>query len=243
MSRPVARLVAGIGSAAFLLGLSLMAFVQVRALGAPDDAQWPSNPMPPTGHEQSMGNPLLLNGRTSQLTQVTASLDAVQLTRFYQDALGPQVVTETVNGMPVVASQRGDYFWTVQIQEQEPSFSQATVLVTRMQTAHTSAIAQETRQWLPPDSAVLSSLQSSDAGLLSLMLVAVNRNGIQANRDHLVHAMQARGFGLMQDTESARADIRGRVLRLASAAEEVVVTVADAGAYRTITLHRTREAR
>jgi len=106
-----------------------------------------------------------------------------------------------------------------------------------------SAIALDSEKLLPAASAVLSQLQSNDAGKQSMLLMAANKASAKANRDHLVNALQERGFRLVKDDERAVEGRAAYALTLSSVDEEAMVTVTDAGAYRAVLINRTRDAK
>ncbi|MBC7716161.1 MAG: hypothetical protein H7143_04435 [Pseudorhodobacter sp.] len=106
-----------------------------------------------------------------------------------------------------------------------------------------SAIALDSEKLLPAASAVLSQLQSNDAGKQSMLLMAANKASAKANRDHLVNALQERGFRLVKDDERTVEGRAAYALTLSSVDEEAMVTVTDAGAYRAVLINRTRDAK
>jgi len=62
---------------------------------------------------------------------------------------------------------------------------------------------------------------------------------VEANRDHVVAALQARGFRRVDDDVPATGPA---MVRMSSPHEDAVFTVGDTGPYRTVLVQRTREA-
>ncbi len=112
-----------------------------------------------------------------------------------------------------------------------------------------SAVAINTAKLLPAESAVVSTVESNDAGKRSVMVVGVNQYSAQANRDHVVAALQDSGLRVTQEGPLAGQDKLNAVnpaapltVTLSSATEEATLTISDAGRYRTVLIHRVREA-
>lgn len=100
--------------------------------------------------------------------------------------------------------------------------------------------SRSTEAWLPTSSRVLNRLQSLDLGRRTLLLTAANQHSVQANREHLLRALQPLGFQLEHEAVSQTGP-QGVSLRLASSGEHVVVTLSEHRGHRMVVLQRTME--
>jgi len=212
------------------------------AAAAPEPA-WPPLETPSGAHVTTVAGDLVLNGKPCRVFRFDVPGRVDDVLQFYRTQFQPTRAVETrVKDQPVIATRRGDHFHTVQLQAVGDSV-QATVITTALHAAPLqSAAARDTEALMPADTVVVSTMQSADGGQRSLIVIGVNQHSIVSNRDHLVAALRQRGFELVQDgTGSDAADASS--LAMASPAESAVLTVADAGPYRTVVVQRTREAR
>ena len=213
---------------------------------------WPTLKFPDNAKVQSVADDIVLNGTPARVMRFEFRGDEAEVVEFYRQQFGARRVENKVAGMLVVATQQADFFHTVQLKTLQPGKVQGTVMTNRVQggTAGNgaagggrSAVAFDTVKLLPPDSAVLSQMQSVDAGKQSMLMVAANKASAQANRDHVLLALQGRGFRLVKDDQNTTAGRPAFALILASPDEEAMVTVTDAGTYRAVLINRTREAK
>jgi hypothetical protein len=217
------------------------------AAGAAPDAAGPPLETPPGAKVISVAADLVLNNRRCHVSrfQVAGRIDDVL--QFYRTQFGPTRAIETrVKQLPVIATRRGDHLHTVQLQSVGDTVLGTTITTALHAALPHSAAARDTEATLPADSVIVMSLQSDDGGRHALMVIGTNRHSVPLNRAHVVAALQQRGFRTVRDadTEAAGNDTpRGAVsIELTSAAEAAVVTIADAGLYRTVLVQRTREA-
>ncbi len=224
-------------SIALCLG-SLICMVGARA------ESWPSLKYPDAARVQTVAEEMVLNGVPARVTRFEFRGDEAEVIEFYRQQFGARRVENKVAGMVVIASQQDNYFHTIQLKTLQPGKVQGTVMTNRVQGgASRSAVALDTEKLLPPDSAVLSQMQSNDAGKHSMLLVAANKASAQANRDHVLLALQGRGFRLVKDDQNSAAGRPAFSLTLASSDEEAMVTVTDSGTYRSVLINRTRDAK
>ncbi len=205
---------------------------------------WPSLRYPDSARVQTVAQDMVLNGVPARVSRFEVRGDEAEVIEFYRRQFGGRRVENRVAGNFVMASQQANYFHTVQLKTTAPGQVQGTVMTNRVQGGGgKSAVALDTEKLLPPDTAVLSQMQSVDAGKQSMLLVAANKAGLQANRDHVVRALQGRGFRVIKDDQSAAAGRPALLLTLTSNDEEAVVTVTDTGPYRSVLINRVRDAK
>ena len=217
---------------------------------------WPTLKFPDNAKVQTVADDMVLNGTRARVMRFEFRGDEADVVEFYRQQFGARRVENKVAGMLVVATQQADFFHTVQLKTLQPGKVQGTVMTNRVQggaAGHAaaggaagggrSAVALDTEKLLPPDSAVLSQMQSVDAGKQSMLMVAANKASAQANRDHVLLALQGRGFRLVKDDQNTAAGRPAFALMLASPDEEAMVTVTDAGPYRAVLINRTRDAK
>ena len=224
------------------LARSLAIVAGLGVLGAAANAApaaWPSLEMPAGARAEMVAADLVLNGKPCRVMrfEVAGSLDDVL--QFYRTQFRATRAVETrVKDLPVIATRRDHHFHTVQLKSVGEAVH-ATVITTALRSEPlASAVSRDTEALMPPDTVVVSTLQSDDAGRRSLTMVGVNRHSIAANRTHLVALLQQRGFRLLRSDSGESAS-----LALASASEEATLTIADAGPYRTVLVQRTTEGK
>ena len=213
---------------------------------------WPTLNFPDNAKVQTVADDMVLNGTRARVMRFEFRGDEADVVAFYRQQFGARRVENNVAGMLVVATQQADFFHTVQLKTLQPGTVQGTVMTRRILAGAAgngavagarSAVAMDTERLLPPDSSVLSQMQSVDAGKQSMLLVAANKASAQANRDYVLLALQSRGFRLVKDDQRTAAGRRAFALMLASPDEEAMVTVTDAGLYRAVLINRTRDAK
>jgi len=205
---------------------------------------WPSLKYPEAARVQTVAEDVVLNGVPAQVTRFDVRGTEADVIEFFRKQFGERRVENKVAGSFVMATQQANFFYTIQLKTTQPGQVQGTVMTNRVQGGGgRSAIALDSEKLLPAASAVLSQLQSNDAGKQSMLLMAANKASAKANRDHLVNALQERGFRLVKDDERAVEGRAAYALTLSSVDEEAMVTVTDAGAYRAVLINRTRDAK
>jgi hypothetical protein len=216
------------------------------AAGAAPDADWPPLETPPGAQAISVAADLVLNGRRCSVARFRVMAHIDDVLQFYRTQFGPRAMETRVKQLPVIATRRGDHLHTVQLQA-----IGGAVLGTSITTAlHAmplhSAAARDTEAVLPADTIVVMSLQSNDGGRPALMVIGANHHSVPVNRTHVIAALQQRGFRTVRDVgnEDMGSDMTqgAASIELTSSSEVAVVTIADAGTYRTVLVQRTREA-
>lgn len=213
---------------------------------------WPAVPTPEGAQVQTVAGEMVLNGVPARVLRFEVRDSEANVLGFYRQQFGAQRVENTVQGHPTVATLQGDYFHTVQLKSLASGAVQGTVMTSQLRSGGDraagagvgrSAVAMDTEKMMPPDSAVLTQMQSVDAGKRSVLMLAANAMGVHANRDHVVQAMQGRGFRVTKEQPIQSQGRDAIYLTLVSAAEDAMVTISDAGAYRAVLINRTSESK
>lgn len=203
---------------------------------------WPDVRTPDGASVQIVANDMVLNGLPARILRFDAKGTPESLLEFYRQLFGSKHVENTLNGSRVIAMREGDYFYTVQLKSAGADTVQATVMTAQVRGgAGQSAVEADTKKLMPAASSVLSSIQSRDAGKRSMLLLAANTVGTRANRDHLVRALEERGFRLVSEAAGQAQGRDSISLMFASRTEEAMVTITDAGRYRSVLINRTAE--
>ncbi len=212
--------------------------------GALTDA-WPTLETPAGARVSRVADDIVLNGKRCRVFRFAVNASENDVLAFYRRQFAAsRFVENRIEGSRVIATRQGDHFHTVQLQSVDAQSVRATVITTALHDVVPSAATVDTERLLPADTAVVTTLQSTDAGRRSLLVVGLNRNSVQANREHIVAALQQRGFRLVDDGGVAAASGSHAVsLSFASPAEQAELTISDAGSHRSVLIHRTREAR
>lgn len=206
---------------------------------------WPEVKPPAGAQRQEVAGDMILNGRPSRVYRFEMPGSEKELLAYFREQFGAKKVVENrVKNEPVIATRQGEFFHTVQLRALPGSAMQATVMTTRLSAKPVvTGVALDTSKALPPDTKVVTTMQSDDAGKRSLMLIAVNQISTRANRDHMLNAMQQRGFRLVREDAPPEGAERSVALTLASDTEEASVAISDAGGYRTVLINRLKEPR
>jgi hypothetical protein len=210
---------------------------------------WPDVPTPSGAQVQTVAGDMVLNGVRARVVRFEVNDKEANVLGFYRQQFGSQRVENAVQGHSTIATAQGQYFHTVQLQSMASGAVQGTVMTSHLPAAAAgasagavrSAVAIDTKKMLPLDSSVLTDMQSVDAGKRSVLLLAANAMGVRANRDHVVQAMQGRGFRVTQEQPLVRQGRESIYLTLASVVEDAMVTISDAGSYRAVLINRTSE--
>lgn len=218
--------------------------VAVQAFAKAADT-WPEVASPSGAQVHAVASDMILNGRQSKVYRFEVQGSEKEVAAFFREQFGKQVVENRLKSDFVIATRQGDYFHTVQLHAVAPQVMQGTVMTTHLSAKPVvTQITLDTSKTLPPETMVVTTMQSEDdSGKRSLMMIGVNQNSIRANRDHLLNAMQQRGFRLVREDTPPEGPERALALTLSSTTEEASVTIADAGGYRTVLINRLKESR
>jgi hypothetical protein len=223
----------------FSLGLLLASVVCSAQIS------WPTLEAPEGARVQVIAPDVILNGQRSRIVQVDAQGNTGKLLGHYRERFGARRVENQVGDAQVIATRSGEHFQTVQIRRNGLDGARATIVTTALSaTPLRSAALKDTQSWLPVESAVQQTMESTDGGVRSVTVMASNTQSVQANRDLLMQAMQQRGLRLERSSQpdpQATAGREATALWLASSDEQVLVTVIDSGERRAVQIVRTRE--
>ena len=241
------------------LAASLGALRALGALGAfglaaasPADG-WPTPSTPPGARLEVVADEMILNGRPCRVFRFDVQASEDEVLAFYRERFrATRAVEARVKAHRVIATREGDYFHTVQLNADTGARRvEGTVITTALRAQPERSAAADIEAWLPADTAVLSTMQSNDGlrgHVRALTVVAVNRHSVQANRDHVAEALRQRGFRLVDgdtpatDTPTAHSPASVS-LTFVSPTEEAALTISDAGPYRAVLIHRTKEVK
>jgi hypothetical protein len=226
----------------FAIGLCLL-HAGVAAVAS--NSEWPQVHAPAGARVQTVANNVVLNGQKSRILQIDTNGSADSLMQFYREKFGARRVENRISNATVIASREGDFFHTVRIDSTGEGAAKAIWVSAALAVpASRSKALTDTQAWLPTETATLQSMESTDGGVRSVTLTAINKQAVRDNRELLLQATRQRGFRLLR--EQAAAAIRpglqdGLTLWLDSKDEQVFIVIADTGERRTLSVVRTRQ--
>lgn len=162
-------------------------------LSAPCAAAWPKLPAPANARVEPVGTQVRHNGIPMRIQRVLTARPPEAVARHYRVALGPRHASERLQDRLILSQGRDDYFVTISIRALRSGETEALVSVADVREARQAA-GRPLGVRLPADSAVLSDMESVDAGKRSRQLVLSNAHAIPANLDALSRELAARGM-------------------------------------------------
>ncbi|HEU4458273.1 MAG TPA: hypothetical protein VFR90_04055 [Methylibium sp.] len=197
-------------------------------------------PVPPEAEVSQLGDRMRINGQEARLQELRYPGSVEALLSFYRQQFGDSA-SEPANtpGQRIVGGVVGGSYVTVQVID-EPERSANTPLHARvLQTRLAPQLQTEARRTLPsmpPDSSLLSDVESQDGPRLARMRVYGNRHSVSANVAFVEREFEARGLVPVErgaDGDAAQAlrwfaDDRGG---------EALLAVRSAGETRLVTVH------
>lgn len=160
---------------------------------APWAAAWPHLPAPSNARVESVGDQLRLNGIPMRAQRVLTARQPEEVARHYRKALGPRHASERLPDRLILSQGRDEYFITISIRPLGAGVTEALISVADAREARQAA-GRPLGFSLPADSAVLSDMESVDAGKRSRQLVLSNAHAIPANLGALSRELAARGM-------------------------------------------------
>ncbi len=154
---------------------------------------WPQLPAPSNARVESVGEQVRLNGIPMRTQRVLIKRQPEDVARHYRDALGPRHASERLPDRLILSQGRDEYFISVSIRPIEPGVTEALISVADSREAKKLA-GRPLGFRLPVDSALLSDLESVDAGKRSRQLVLSNTHSIPSNLVALSRELAARGM-------------------------------------------------
>ena len=209
---------------------------------------WPSVPAPPAVGQFNVGKEMTLNGVPLRMDGYVIDQDLAQVREWYREHMPGRWVENRVGDKLVLGRRDGDYFTTIDMEPMLGTMStDYTKVVVATVRGGTEAL-EARRSWgadaeqgraptlqdwsrrLPMDTQVLSELRDRDAGKDSLLLTAVNRQGMALNEDRMRGELERMGFSL-QNAEHSEDGLQRGLFFKAPGGEAVVVLgrVADGG--------------
>jgi hypothetical protein len=207
-------------------------------------AEWPAVQTPVRARVQVVAKDIILNGVPARVIRFDVKSSVADVMEFYRAQFGTKRVENRLKDTQIIATQQGNYFLTVQLRSLLSDTVQGTLMITQMQGGGgVSGVALDTQKILPSASSVLNTMQSNDDGKQSVMVLGANNSSVQTNRDHLVGALQSRGFKVIKQEAGQLEGREETTLSLESATEQITATIVDAGRYRSVLINRVRESK
>ncbi|HET9642452.1 MAG TPA: hypothetical protein VFP68_03620 [Burkholderiaceae bacterium] len=220
------------------LAIALLLLVASRA----NANTWPTLELPAGARSEVVADDMILNGLNSRVLRFDIKGTMQDAEAFFRQQLGPRIAENEIRGSKVLATRQGDYFVTVQLRELRSGVVQGTAMTTRLQREPGEINAtSQLRKALPPDTAVLSTSQSDNHGRPAVTLVATNRATVKANRDSLLTRLADEGFRVAKEGTQVVDGHPTTVLQLIRDGEDVIVTISDLIAYRSLVINRVKE--
>ncbi|MGZ9076327.1 MAG: hypothetical protein ACXW13_11185, partial [Burkholderiaceae bacterium] len=173
------------------------------------------------------------------IDHVTTSRAPADVLRHYRKALNEQssgkIVENKLGEDQVLARKIDEHFVTVRVRPAPGGASDVWVMTTPMvPPAATNALPQHLA--LPAGARVLSNIETVDGGRRAHTVIATADAAISATQDFLKRSLGERGFTLVTSDASGNDPAR-RVLLFQRGTEDVMVTIADGPAGRTMVLN------
>lgn len=211
--------VRSVWTVAFMLG-------QASAAWAAADG-WPQLPAPPAVGQFNVGQEMTMNGVPVRMGGYVMDQDLAQVRNWYREHMPGQWVENRVGKKLVLGRREGDYFTTIDIEPMlgtvSTDYTRVVVATVRGGTEAPGApgdwgadavqalppALQDWRRRLPMNTQVLSELRDRDDGKDSLLLTAVNRQGMALNEERLRNELEQMGFRLQNADDSEDGSQRG----------------------------------
>jgi hypothetical protein len=208
----------------------------------PGAIAWPTLQSPEGTRSAIVAPDVVLNGKRSHIVrlQMKASVDDARA--FYKQQFNGRFVENRWKDTWLIASQQGEFFHTLQLSAAPGGKAQALAVSTAMAGPRArSTVMADTERMLPPDSAVALSNESSDGPLRSVLMTGVNRHSVDANVDHTVEQLKARGYRVVRQDSHAVNGRPAQSVWLDGEAGSAIVSVVDVGEQRAVSIQRSKE--
>lgn len=195
---------------------------------------------PPDGSSvERLGDSMVVNGRLMAIDHVTTSRLPADVLRHYRRELNAdssgKIIENKVAGDHVLARRIGEHFVTVRVRAMPDGASDVWVMTTPMQPPPASR-SLPPHLALPAGSQVLSSVETVDGGRRAYTVIATAEPAVSATQDFLKRSLGGHGFTLVASDASGN-DPSRRVLLFQRGSDDVMVTIADGPAGRTMVLN------
>jgi hypothetical protein len=227
-----------------LLPVTVVAYAMVAVYCSPTLAQKSLNDepklAPPEGsHVERLGDAMVVNGRPMAIDHVTVPRPASEVLNHYRklmdDKAGGRVVQRKLMGDQILARKIGVDFVTVRVRDTATGFSDVWIMTTPMQPPSAPGVLPS-HLALPAGSRILSNVETLDGGRRAHTIIATAETGVSATQDFLTRSLGERGFTLVT-SDKQRQDASRRVLLFQRGTEDVMATITDGPAGRTLVLN------
>jgi len=188
---------------------------------------------------ERLGDSMVVNGRSMVIDHVTTPRPPSEVLRHYRKALNEhssgKIVENKLGADQILARKIGEHFVTVRVRAAPGGASDVWVMTTPMMPAAASS-ALPSHLALPAGSRVLSNVETVDGGRRAFTVTATAEAAVSATEDFLKRSMGERGFTLVTSDVSGKNPSR-RMLLFQRGSEDVMVTIADGPAGRTMVMN------
>lgn len=207
-------------------------------------ASWPQVEVPPNASVYSVDSVTTVDGLPLKMQGFTSIMTVAELSAWYRQKLGRDVVENRHGNKLILGQGSGDYFISVQL---EPAGNQTRAIVAvsnltagMKQRPATEAANARLLGRLPAGTRVVSRLAAIDGPRNATHIVLANGHGEQVNRDSVVRMLQADGLKLEHVAPAAAASATGATLYFkGKGAEAIAVLTRGPDGQMTIVLNTT----
>jgi len=212
-------------------------FLPALILAAPALALAQVVPLPKDGRMERMGENAYFNGIPVQIERVTAPIPQEAMVEHYREAVGnPSRVVE--HGPDRIVSHLDEHgMITVRVVAKGPLASEAFVMKSTPPTGNSPDPTFGLT--LPAGSRLLTSMQSTDHGVLARTLVFANDNASKAIEEMLVQQFAQRGLQRAIGPVKPGAPKAARVLYFEGKQRDAFATITDNGSERVTVINLT----
>jgi hypothetical protein len=195
---------------------------------------------PPEGSSvERLGDSMLVNGRPMAIDHVVVSRSPAEVLRHYRKVMDERdsgkIVERKLMGDQILARKIGADFVTVRVRPAPGGSSDVWIMTTPMQPPSAQS-ALPPHLVLPAGSRILSNVETVDSGRRAHTIIATAEAAVSATQDFLTRSLGERGFSLVT-SDASRQDPSKRVLLFQRGTEDVMITIADGPAGRTLVLN------
>jgi hypothetical protein len=195
--------------------------------------------LPEGSSVERLGDSMVVNGRPMVIDHVTTPRPPSEVLRHYRKALNEhssgKIVENKLGGDQILARKIGEHFVTVRVRAVPGGASDVWVMTTPM-VPPAASNALPSHLALPAGSRVLSNVETVDGGRRAHTVIATAEAAVSATEDFLKRTLGERGFTLVTSDVSGNEPSR-RVLLFQRGSEDVMVTIADGPAGRTMVMN------
>lgn len=229
----------------FLRAIAIAGYVSVAMYFSAALAQQPLQGapklLPPEGSAvERLGDSMIVNGRPMTIDHVIVPRSPDDVLRHYRRALNEiasgKIVESKLAGDKILARKVGENFVTVRVRPAPGGASDVWIMTTPMRPPASAKSGLPAHLVLPAGSRILSNVETVDGGRRAHTVIATAEAAVSATQDFLKRSLGERGFSLVT-SDTSRQDPSRRVLLFQRGTEDVMVTIADGPAGRTLALN------